>query len=191
MKKRCTFDDIDKQIIAELQRDGRIGLVELGKKIKLSHPGAGNRLKKLLAEDLVKVRADLNLRKLGMHLVALGIEVDGVDRAMEFAKKFSLCPRTAFIAPMTGDYNLFMILVCEEIRCLQHLIEKTIRPLGGVKRLSISFSSTPFEPTYLPIKIPVEKGEIAPCEKNCGKCEIFRAGLCIGCPATTNYRGRL
>jgi len=191
MKKRCTFDDIDKQIIAELQRDGRIGLVELGKKIKLSHPGAGNRLKKLLAEDLVKVRADLNLRKLGMHLVALGIEVDGLDRAMEFAKKFSSCPRIAFIAPMTGDYNLFMILVCEEIRCLQHLIEKTIRPLGGVKRISISFSSTPFEPAYLPIKIPVEKNEVAPCGKNCGKCEIFRAGLCIGCPATTNYRGRL
>jgi len=189
--KEISFDKKDKKIVAELQRDGRAGLVELGRRVGLSHPGVANRLKRLVGEDLVSIRAELNVKKLGLQVAVLGIEVEGLDRAMELAKKFSSCPRVVLIAPMTGDYNLIMISVGEDFTCLQNIIEKTIRPHPGVKRFSISFSSTPFEPTYLPVKVPLERTEISPCGKNCQGCDSFTLGLCLGCPSFTGYRGRL
>lgn len=189
--KEYNFDETDRKIISELQRDGRSGLVELGKRVGLTHPGVANRLKKLIGDDIVNIKAELNVKKLGMQIAVLGIEVDGLDRAMELSKKFGSCPRVAFIAPMTGDYNLIMILIGEDFTSLQHIIEKTIRPQPGVKRFSISVSSTPFEPKYLPIKVPLGRTKIAPCGKKCLECESFTSNLCQGCPSVIGYRGRL
>jgi len=191
MAKEVSLDETDKKIIAELQRDGRAGLVELGRRVGLSHPGVSNRLKRLVKEGLLNVKAELNVKKLGMQIALLGIEVDGLDRAMELAKKFTACPRVVFIAPMTGDYNLVMLLVGEDFTCLQNTIEKTIRPQNGAKRLSISVSSAPFEPLHLPLKVPLERTKTAPCGKECSKCQPFTTHACLGCPAVTGYRGRL
>ena len=185
------LDFIDKQIIAELQEDGRVGIVELGKKVGLSHAGVSKRLKRLINEDLIKIRGELNLEKLNLQMAVLGIEVDGLDKAMELANRFSPCPRVAFVAPMTGNYNLVMILACENFKCLQNIIEKTIRPQSGIRRFSTSFTATSFKPTHLPIKTPTKKSDKTPCGKKCIECEPYIKNLCLGCPSTTQYKGTL
>jgi DNA-binding Lrp family transcriptional regulator len=191
MTENAILDDTNKQIITELQRNGRIELMKLAERINLSHPAASNRLKKLVKEGFVKVTAELNIRKLNMHLAILGIELDSLDTATKFVQKFRGCPRAVLITPTTGHYNLIMILTGEDFGSLQGIIERTIRPSHGVKHMSISFTSAPFEPEYLSVPIPAKKSDVTPCGKRCGKCQSYIDGVCVGCPAFVGYRGRL
>lgn len=183
------LDLTDKRIISELSKDGRMGLVDLGKRLGLSHTAVRNRLKSMIDRDILKIGPELNLRKLGLQVAVLGIEVDGLDRSMELARKFGKCPWVAFIAPMTGDFNIVMIVVGEDFQSLQNFIEMTVRPQPGIKRFSTSFTSTPFEPSHLPLRIPVDQAETAPCGMRCAECEFYTNELCPGCPSVIGYRG--
>ena len=185
------LDPKDRRIINELQADGRIGLVELSKNVGLSHPSTGVRLQKLLSEDLVRITAMVNLKQLDIHIAVLVIEVDGLDQAMELCKNFSDCPRVFLAMPMSGDYNVAMVLVGEDFASLQIFIEKGVRPQPGVRRFSASFSSTPFKPAFLPISLPVELSNIAPCGEKCTDCDAFTSKVCTGCPAVEGYRGKM
>ncbi len=183
------LDTRDRRIITEFKVDGRIGLVELSKRVGLSHPATANRLRRLLDRELIRVTAEVNLEKLGIHLVMLGIEVDGLDRAMELCRHFKDCPRVFLITPMTGEYNVTMVLVGEDFASLQTFIEKTVRPQPGVRRFSANFSSMPFKPAFLPLTLSVERKDVAPCGKTCAECDAFTSKVCPGCPMVKGYRG--
>lgn len=185
------LDKTERKLIAELSKDGRAGLVDLGKKLGLSHTTVGNRMKSLVKKGIMKISPVLNIKELGMQIAVLGVELDGLDSAMKFAKKFQDCPRVVFLAPMTGDFNLVMIVVSEDFKCLQNVIEKTLRVQPGVKRLSLSFTSTLLEPSFLHLKIPVATSETSPCNKKCRECESYLNELCVGCPSVGEYRGCL
>lgn len=185
------LDVTEKKIITELSKNGRAGLADIGRKLNLSHTAVGNRLKNLVEEDILKISPMLNIKKLGLQIAVLGVELDGLDNAMIFAKKFENCPRVVFLAPMTGDFNLVMIVVSEDFKCLQNVIEKTIRTQPGVKRLSLSFTSTPFEPSFFHLKMPINSSKSAPCSKKCQECESFINELCVGCPSVEEYKGCL
>ena len=62
------LDRVDWKIIAELQKDGRVSLVELGRRVGLKHPSVRARLARLTSSNVIKVQANLNLRKLGYNV---------------------------------------------------------------------------------------------------------------------------
>jgi DNA-binding Lrp family transcriptional regulator len=64
-----SLDDVDRQILAELQADGRMTNVELARRVGLSAPPCLRRVRRLEEEDIIRgYHADLNP-------VALGYEI--------------------------------------------------------------------------------------------------------------------
>ena len=67
-----TLDPTDWAILVELQRDGRIPLTELGRRVNLSASAATERLKRLESTGVISgYRADVDLAKVGFPVMAV------------------------------------------------------------------------------------------------------------------------
>jgi len=186
------MDEIDKKILALLQKDGRLSLSKIGEKIGLSHVSVRKRLKNL-CENLVNVSAGLNAEQLGLRVAVVNAEIETPERLQELINKFSKCPRIVFLTTTTGAYNMMTMMVAEDADTLNAIVEVcSIRAQKGIRRSEATIGEAPIVPKYLPIKIvPNKEAEIAPCEINCGKCLRYKNQKCLGCPATKYYRGPL
>jgi len=54
------MDDIDKNLISILQKNGRTSLSDIGKKLGMSHVAVSKRLDKLVGANLVQITAGVN-----------------------------------------------------------------------------------------------------------------------------------
>lgn len=66
------IDATDWAILSELQRDGRVPLTELGRRVNLSASAATERLRRLEAAGVITgYRAELDLEKVGLPVLAV------------------------------------------------------------------------------------------------------------------------
>jgi len=186
------IDETDKRLISLLQENGRASLIDIGKKLGLSHVSVRKRLKRLCS-DLIKVAAGVNVERLGFRIAIVNAEVEGYKRLSELLEKFSECPRIFFMTTTTGAYNLMTMMVAEDADTLNAIIEVcSVRAQKGIRRSEVTIGEAPIVPKHLPIKIIAEKTlEDAPCGINCGECVRYKQERCLGCPATKYYRGPL
>jgi len=170
------LDQIDWRIIAELQRDGRLSLVELGRKVGLKHPSVRARLSRLVSSNVIRVQANLNLRKLGYNVAVVNAEVEDISSVTKEIARLSKCPKVVFVAVKSGDYNLMFLVMYRDIRELEAFIEKRIRKLPRLRRFSVELDVV-MKPEFIPCDI----GAVDPeCIKECETCEL-RHGV-ISCP---------
>ncbi len=122
------MDDTDKKIIALLQRDGRMDDVELARQVGISHDTAKRRRKKLEETGIIKIQANIDLRKLGYtNIFMLGITlIPGTD-VREIAKRLasmnefffvalSLGPTHAIVASCFAKDQIILNKLVEELR---------------------------------------------------------------------------
>ena len=63
------LDDTNLRLLEELQRDARVSIAELGRRVGLSSPAVAERLKRLEGEGVITgYRAEINPRALGLTL---------------------------------------------------------------------------------------------------------------------------
>jgi len=187
-----SLDDMDKVLIAELQKDGRTPLSQIGRKMGLSHVAVRKRLEKLRGEGLVKVSADLNVEALDAKIAVILVEVENSGRLKELTELFKDCPRTLFLSGLTAS-NLLTIIAGENMSTLESVIGVcSLRVQKGIRRSEVHIGSLPIYPRFLPIQItPRKKSEVAPCRMRCNECKSFKSKQCLGCPATKFYHGPL
>lgn len=185
------MDEVDKKIVAMLQKDGRVSLSRIAKQLGLSHVAVGKRIEKL-CRDLVKVSAGINAKKIGFRVAIVNAEVESPEILQELLEKFSKCPRIVFLTTTTGAYNLMSIMIAEDADTLDAILQIcSIRSQKGIRRSEAIVGETPKVPEYLLIPIVDKKEEDAPCGINCGKCARYKEKRCLGCPATIYYHGPL
>jgi DNA-binding Lrp family transcriptional regulator len=188
------LDNVDKQLISILQRDGRVSLSEIGKELEMSHVAVSKRLDKLVKQDLVQVTAGVNAEELDIKLLFMGIETENMEVANRIKKKYQDCPRLLMLAPVTGRFNLFAVLAAEDTWSLESIIGTcSMRTEPGVRRSESWFGNAPVYPKYLPLELAPGNGSKAktPCGRNCASCGRFEEDKCVGCPPTNSYRGKL
>jgi len=186
-------DAIDKQLIARLQEDGRATFTDLGKSLGLSHVWARARLNRLLRDESIKISANLSAEKLNMKTAVIFVEAESFERLRELVKAFKDCPRLIFMSTLMGAHNLIAVIVAEDSSTLESMVVGTcsLRSQKGIRRSEAHVSETTVYPSHLPVRLKVDKSDIAPCHIPCNTCERYENNKCLGCPATQFYRGPL
>jgi DNA-binding Lrp family transcriptional regulator len=192
MKDVQLFDDVDKVIVSELQEDGRVSLVSIGKKIGISHVAVRKRLDNLLKENLLKVSADINAESLGGRVAVITVEVENYSRLKELIGLFQHCPRVIFLFTLSAS-NLMTVFFGENLSTLESTIGVcSLRVHKGVRRSDVQIGEAPAYPQFLPLRVQSKKdAETAPCGISCASCERLESKKCFGCPATKFYNGPL
>jgi Lrp/AsnC family transcriptional regulator for asnA, asnC and gidA len=125
------LDAVNKQIIEQLQRDGRMSYASLAKIVGLSEAAVRQRVQRLLDAGVMQIVAVTDPLTLGFaRQVMVGIRVSGDIRPV--AKALAAIPEVDYVVICAGGYDLLAELVCTDDDHLLVLLNDTIRAVPGV-----------------------------------------------------------
>ncbi|MFX1504039.1 MAG: Lrp/AsnC family transcriptional regulator [Promethearchaeota archaeon] len=183
-----SLDQIDKQIINALCKDGRESFSSLSKIIlktkhdTMSHAGIGNRISKLEDSGIIKVQGNINVNNLNYYVAFILIEMKNYEDVQKMSEAYAECPRVFFLAHLSGQYNLIFGIIGQDIDVLRRYINFC----GPTNKKGVSHSATIFVsdfivPKYLPLNLFSGISKEYKCENVCKKCDAFLDGKCGGC----------
>jgi Lrp/AsnC family leucine-responsive transcriptional regulator len=124
INRRLADDPVDganRRLLAELQRNGRLSLAELGRRVGLSPPSVADRLSRLESEGVITgYRAELDPRALGLPLTAV-IRIRPAPR--ELSKVAALARETPEVVECHRITGEDCFLVKAHLRDVAHLEE--------------------------------------------------------------------
>ncbi|MCF4123087.1 Lrp/AsnC family transcriptional regulator [Antribacter sp. KLBMP9083] len=134
------MDAIDREILAELQKDGRLSLTELAGRVRLSVSPCHRRLRALERSGVISgYRAQLDPHALGLTFEAI------VFVTMRSARRESVSAFEEAIADMPnvlqaerlfGDPDYLLRVIAADLPAFQRLYDDQLATLPGVERLS-------------------------------------------------------
>jgi Lrp/AsnC family transcriptional regulator for asnA, asnC and gidA len=125
------LDDVNKRIIEQLQRDGRMSYAALAKVVGLSEAAVRQRVQRLLETGVMQIVAVTDPLTLGFaRQVMIGIKVQGDMRPV--AAALAAVPEIDYVVICAGGYDLLVELVCTDDEHLLDLINDTVRSIPGV-----------------------------------------------------------
>jgi Lrp/AsnC family transcriptional regulator for asnA, asnC and gidA len=125
------LDDVNKRIIEQLQRDGRMSYAALAKVVGLSEAAVRQRVQRLLDAGVMQIVAVTDPLTLGFaRQVMIGVKVQGDLRSV--AEKLALVPEIDYVVICAGGYDLLVELVCTDDDHLLSLLNDSIRSVDGV-----------------------------------------------------------
>ena len=137
------LDDLDKRIVAALQADGRISMIDLADKVGLSATPCQRRVKRL-EEDGVIVRyaALVSPASLGLALQAL-VQVTLDDHSEKTVAAFEAAirgrPEVVACYAMTGDMDFLLHVLAPDLASFSDFAMKALLRMPGVRDTRSSF----------------------------------------------------
>jgi Lrp/AsnC family leucine-responsive transcriptional regulator len=136
------LDRFDARILAELQRDGRLPVVELAETIGLSPTPCARRIKALESSGIVEgYTAILNPARVGLAVQAI-VHVkltEHTDETVErFQREISLLDEVTSCLAMTGNYDFILQVFARDLDSLSTVILKKLLRIPHVRDVQSS-----------------------------------------------------
>ncbi|MDA9879622.1 Lrp/AsnC ligand binding domain-containing protein [Flavobacteriaceae bacterium] len=130
------IDGIDKIILKLLTKDARTPIMSIAKETGISGAAVHQRLKKLeKAEVISGSEIILNPKILGFKTMAfIGIYLDKAIRNPEAVKQLEQIDEVIECHYTTGNWSIFVKLLCRDNEHLMELLNKKIQSVEGVSR---------------------------------------------------------
>ena len=125
------LDDVNKQLVELLQRDGRMPYATMAKIVGLSEAAVRQRVQRLLDHHVMEIVAVTDPLTLGFaRQVMVGLKVEGDTRPV--AKALSELAAVDYVVLCAGRYDILAELVCTDDDHLLNLLNEQIRTIPGV-----------------------------------------------------------
>lgn len=138
------MDDIDRRIIAALQREGRITISDLAGKVGLSATPCARRIERLEAEGIITgYGARIDPAKLGLPVtIFVSVELDRQDRnaiaAFEQAVRGFDEVMECYL--MTGTRDVLLRVVAADLSAFDAFLEARLMQVPGIRNLRSNFA---------------------------------------------------
>jgi len=133
-----SIDDLDREIIAILQRDGRTTNTEIARQLEVAEGTIRRRMERLINEDVIKIVAVTDPFKVGMGIVALihlDVELSDLD---EVAEKLEEMPCVRVVAYATGVYDIFVEAIFPSQQDLLRFLKDELPRIPGIRNTETS-----------------------------------------------------
>ena len=133
-----TLDKTDRGMINLLQKDGRMPIVSLAKKLNISETTARSRLKHLIDSKIINIVAVSNPIELGFEIIGslkLSVDLKKKDQIME---KLKMIDALNYIALTTGGTDIEVEFVSRSLIEFKTLIFDKICHIDGVNSAETS-----------------------------------------------------
>ena len=134
------MDDVDRRILAELQKDGRLTVTELAERVRLSLSPCHRRLRALERSGAISgYRAHLDPHALGLTfdaLVFITMHDASRDTVAAFEEAVAAIPNVLQAQRLFGDPDYLLRVVTRDLPAFQKLYDDRLATLPGVQRLS-------------------------------------------------------
>lgn len=131
------MDAVDRKILAELQRDGRITVTDLAQRVQLSISRCQRRLRELERDGVIHgYRAVVDAAALGFGFEALVFAKLRLDTMDEFDRALVDVPNVVEAQRLFGSPDYLLRVVTADLASYQRLYEETLAKLPGVRGLT-------------------------------------------------------
>jgi DNA-binding Lrp family transcriptional regulator len=133
-------DRIDRQILAELQEDGRLTVTELAGKVGLSLSPCHRRLRELERSGVITgYHAVVDPEKVGLAfqaLVFVTMRQEDRETLLGFEKAVARIPNVVQAQRLFGDPDYLLRVLTADLNAYASLEDETLAALPGVQRLT-------------------------------------------------------
>ncbi|WP_026837287.1 Lrp/AsnC ligand binding domain-containing protein [Gillisia sp. JM1] len=133
---QVTIDGIDKTILNYLMEDARKPILEIARSIGISGAAIHQRLRKLEKAGLIEgSKLMINPRVLGYKTLAfVGVYLDKAVSNPQAVKRLSEIPEVLECHYTTGNWSIFLKILCRDNEHLMKVLNKNIQAIDGVSR---------------------------------------------------------
>ena len=150
------LDDIDLKILSILMKDAKTPFTDIAKQLFVSSGTVHVRMKKM--EDLGIIKGfslQLNYHKLGYDITAfLGIYLNKSSQYDIVAKQLTASPEIVDLHYTTGNYSMFVKLICKDTEHLRKILMDKIQKIEDITRTETFISLQ--ESVYRPLEFDNE-----------------------------------
>lgn len=138
------LDQIDRNILVQLQNDGRMTINDLAEKVGLSSTPCLRRVKRLLEDDVIKgFAAHVDQVVVGLPVsvfvnVTLVRQVESELEAFEAA--VAACPEVMECYLMTGTSDYLLRVVAADLFAYERFLKSVLTPIPGIANIQSSFA---------------------------------------------------
>lgn len=136
MATKLNIDKLDLQIIQEMLENAETPYAELGKKLFVSGGTIHVRIKKLEEFGIVHgKKLSVSLKKLGYDITAfVGIFLEKSSMYDAVAKDLEQIPEIIRLNYTTGNYSMYIEIVCKDIDQLRFILHDQLQKIKGIER---------------------------------------------------------
>lgn len=136
VNQNIQIDGIDKKILRALMEDARTPILEIARQVGISGAAIHQRLRKLEKSGLISgSKFIIDPKVLGYSTMAfVGIYLDKAMSNPEAVKQLRKIPEVLECHYTTGNWSIFIKILCQDNDHLMHLLNKEIQSIEGVSR---------------------------------------------------------
>ena len=136
MAAKLNLDKLDLQIIHEMLANAEVPYAELGKKLFVSGGTIHVRIKKLEELGVVKgKKLSVDLKQLGFDITAfVGVYLEKSSLYDTVEKELQKIPQIVRLNYTTGNYSMFIEIVCKDINELRTVLHDDLQNIKGIER---------------------------------------------------------
>jgi len=127
---------MDKKILRALMEDARTPILEIARQVGISGAAIHQRLRKLEKSGLISgSKFIIDPKVLGYTTMAyVGIFLDRAVSNPDAVKQLKKIPEVLECHYTTGNWSIFIKILCKDNSHLMHLLNKDIQSINGVSR---------------------------------------------------------
>lgn len=128
-----SLDDIDRQIITALKKDGRTPFAQIAEQMDVSPGTVRQRYYQLVEDGVLQVVPVTNPTLLGYSVMALiGVRVDG-SRLREIGQRIAAFEEVIYLVLTTGTYDILAEIICRDNAHFLEFLTQRLRAVEGVR----------------------------------------------------------
>jgi Lrp/AsnC family transcriptional regulator, regulator for asnA, asnC and gidA len=132
------YDELDRQIIALLQQDGRRPNTEIGQLLGVTETTVRKRIGRLVSDRLIKIVAVPSPEVVGMTMSAIiGITTE-MNALHDVAAALEELPQTRYVGYSTGPYDVIIEVFFRSHEELLELLSKKLSRIPGIAKTDTS-----------------------------------------------------
>ena len=181
------IDRTDRRIISLLMEKPDISQSEIASHLKLSQPAIYTRIRRMKNRGIITSLVGVNLKKTDLHIAKIEITAKDPWKIVEFFKECPICLNGLITS---GKHNMCLFFVSEKLEAIDCCVNHHLRKNPNIIDVEFNVVVTPIKNLVVPLRMYHERQEKSPCGRICAKQPCYLAEKCLGCPATTFYKGK-
>lgn len=135
------MDELDRDLVAALQADGRLTNQELAARVGLSHSSVSRRLNRLERDGVITgYRALTDRHRLGLSVRAFcGVLRSASVTWEQLARELAEIDGVVSVFAVSGEVDLLLEIVARDMQHYSHVVLRTILEVDGVSATRSSF----------------------------------------------------
>ena len=164
INEQLGLDSRDNIILSMVQNNPAISQEEIARKIKLSQPSVGARIRKLQQKGVLAQVNGVNLKKVDLFLGKVDVQATDTKAIID---EFVDCPFFVNALITSGSYNICLLFVATSLERLEGIINHHLRSNPLIKAIEMNIIISSAKDLVFPLNVDYSNKKQMSCSQDC------------------------